>query len=94
MALDRSGFTVEDRDRTQGVYFVRYIDPSQIGKEEPGFFTKLFGLDKKDGGPPKYRVSVKGAGERSLVSVLNGQGAPENSEVGKRITTTLLEELK
>ena len=94
VALDRSGFTVEDRDRTQGVYFVRYIDPSQIGKEEPGFFAKLFGLDKKDGGPPKYRVSVKGAGERSLVSVLNGQGAPENSEVGKRITTTLLEELK
>ena len=94
VALDRSGFTVEDRDRTQGVYFVRYIDPSQIGKEEPGFFAKLLGLDKKDGGPPKYRVSVKGAGERSLVSVLNGQGAPENSEVGKRITTTLLEELK
>jgi outer membrane protein assembly factor BamC len=94
VALDRSGFTVEDRDRTQGVYFVRYIDPANIGKEEPGFFSKLFGLDKKDGGPPKYRVSVKGAGERSLVTVLNGQGAPENGEAGKRITAALLDELK
>ena len=27
LALDRVGFTVEDRDRSKGVYFVRYIDP-------------------------------------------------------------------
>jgi len=25
--LDRSGFTVEDRDRSAGLYFVRYVDP-------------------------------------------------------------------
>jgi outer membrane protein assembly factor BamC len=28
IALDRSGFTVEDRDRGQGLYFVRYVDPA------------------------------------------------------------------
>ncbi len=94
VALDRSGFTVEDRDRTQGLYFVRYVDPANMGKEEPGFFAKLFGLDKNDSGPAKYRVSVKSSGERSVVSVLDGQGAPENSEAGKRIAATLLEELK
>lgn len=94
VALDRRGFTVEDRDRTQGLYFVRYVDPAKMGKEEPGFFAKLFGLDKNDSGPAKYRVSVKSAGERSVVSVLDGQGAPENSEAGKRIAATLLEELK
>jgi len=27
VALDRAGFTVEDRDRSKGIYFVRYIDP-------------------------------------------------------------------
>jgi outer membrane protein assembly factor BamC len=94
VALDRSGFTVEDRDRTQGIYFVRYVDPANVGREEPGFFAKLFGLDKKDGGPAKYRVSVKGAGERSVVSVLDNQGAPESGVAGKRIAATLLEELK
>ena len=94
VALDRSGFTVEDRDRSQGLYFVRYVDPSNMGKEEPGFFAKLFGLDKNDSGPAKYRVSVKAAGESSVVSVLNGQGAPESGDTGKRITATLLEELK
>ncbi len=94
VALDRSGFTVEDRDRSQGVYFVRYVDPANMGKEEPGFFAKLFGLDKNDSGPAKYRVSVKASGDRSVVSVLDGQGAPETSDAGKRIATTLLEELK
>ena len=96
VALDRSGFTVEDRDRAQGLYFVRYIDPAFAGKEEPGFFSKLFSFGKKDdpGALARYRVSVKGEGERSTVSVLNNQGAAETGDAGKRITTLLLEGLK
>ena len=98
VALDRSGFTVEDRDRTQGIYFVRYIDPKFAGKEEPGFFSKLFSFgDKKDdpGSPTRYRVVVKASGERSsMVSVLTGTGVPENGDAGQRITSLLLEDLK
>jgi outer membrane protein assembly factor BamC len=98
VALDRSGFTVEDRDRTQGVYFVRYIDPKFAGKEEPNLFSKLFSFmgKKQDaaGGPARYRVTVKGDGDRSTVTVLNGAGAPENGDAGKRITTLLLDDLK
>jgi outer membrane protein assembly factor BamC len=96
VALDRSGFTVEDRDRTQGLYFVRYIDPAFAGKEEPNLFQKLFSWGKKDdeGGPTRYRVLVKTEGEQSTVTVLNGKGEPENGEAGKRITTLLLEDLK
>ena len=96
VALDRSGFTVEDRDRTQGVYYVRYIDPAFAGRDEPNLFQKLFSWGKKDdeGGPTRYRVSVKTEGDRSVVTVLNGQGAPENGDTGKRITTLLLEDLK
>jgi outer membrane protein assembly factor BamC len=96
VALDRSGFTVEDRDRAQGLYFVRYVDPAFAGKEEPGLFSKLFSFGKKDdtSGLARYRVSVKGEGDRSTVSVLNNQGTPELGEAGRRITTLLLEELK
>ena len=96
VALDRSGFTVEDRDRTQGVYFVRYIDPKFAGKEEPGLFSKLFSFGKNDGngGPARYRVSVKADGDRSTVSILDNQGAPENGDAGKRITALLLDDLK
>ena len=96
VALDRSGFTVEDRDRTQGVYFVRYVDPAFAGKDEPNLFSKLFSFGKKDDGssPTRYRVVVKSEGERSTVSVQDGKGVPENGETGKRITTLLLEDLK
>jgi outer membrane protein assembly factor BamC len=97
LALDRGGFTVEDRDRAQGLYFVRYIDPSKPGASEPGFFSKLFSFGSKNdaaNAPNRYRVSVKGDGERSLVTVLNAQGAPEAGEAGKRIVNLLVEDLR
>lgn len=95
LALDRSGFTVEDRDRAQGIYFVRYVDPAQAGKDEPGFFAKLFsGDDKKLGGPIKYRVSVKAEGDVSTVSVFDTKGGPENGDAGQRIVKLLVDDLK
>lgn len=95
LALDRSGFTVEDRDRTQGVYFVRYVDPSQAGKEEPSFFSKLFSSKTDPTGPVRYRVSVKGEGSTSsVVTVLDNTGAPEKGEAGQRIVNMLLVDLK
>jgi outer membrane protein assembly factor BamC len=95
LALDRSGFTVEDRDRTQGVYFVRYVDPAMAGKEEPGFFSRLFGTGEKGNfAPVKYRVRVVGQGDVSLVSVLDSKGEPENGDAGKRIVGLLVDELK
>ncbi|MBC7993787.1 MAG: outer membrane protein assembly factor BamC [Rhizobacter sp.] len=95
LALDRSGFTVEDRDRAQGLYFVRYVDPAQAGKEEPGFFGKLFSGDaNKLTGPIRYRVNVKGEGEASTVSVFDTKGAPENGDAGQRIVRLLVDDLK
>jgi outer membrane protein assembly factor BamC len=96
VALDRSGFTVEDRDRAQGLYFVRYVDPNDAKRAEPGFFDRLFGR-KDDGpaGPQRFRVLVKAAeGERSRVSVLNAQGAPDGGESARRIVGLLVDDLK
>jgi outer membrane protein assembly factor BamC len=96
LALDRSGFTVEDRDRTQGQYFVRYIDSAPGNKTEPGFFARLFGSDNKDAANAvaRYRVALKSEGNSTLVTVLNGQGAPETGETAKRILDRLLLDLK
>ncbi|GAP37545.1 outer membrane protein assembly factor BamC [Piscinibacter sakaiensis] len=94
LALDRGGFTVEDRDRSQGVYFVRYVDPAQAGQEEPGFFSRLLGGGKKFEGPVRYRVAVKGEGERSTVRVLTSDGQPEKGEAGRRIVGLLVDDLK
>jgi outer membrane protein assembly factor BamC len=94
VALDRSGFTVEDRDRAQGIYYVRYIDPATAGKDEPGFLSKLFSSQKDTNTPARYRVVIKGEAERSLVTVQSNSGTPETGDAAKRITALLLEDLK
>jgi outer membrane protein assembly factor BamC len=94
LALDRSGFTAEDRDRAAGLYFVRYVDPKLAGKEEPNFFAKLFSSDNATATLQRYRISVKSSGAKTQVSVQNSQGAPEASETGNRIASLLVDELK
>ncbi|MHB8742419.1 MAG: outer membrane protein assembly factor BamC [Sulfuricaulis sp.] len=92
LALDRSSFTVEDRDRSKGIYYVRYIDPdkSQGGK---GFFARLFG-GKDKASMNEYQILVKGDETISRVDVLKKDGTPEKSATGVRILTLLYEQLK
>lgn len=97
LALDRSGFTVEDRDRAQGLYYVRYVDPKQAEKDEPGFFGKLFGSkkDSAQSGLSRYRIAVKSQqADSTLVTVLNNQGASETGDTAKRILEMLATDLK
>ena len=96
IALDRSGFTVEDRDRGQGLYFVRYVDPASAGREEPNFFSRVFSRKKTDPAAlAKYRVKVNSEGAATTtVAVLDSQGKAETGEAGKRIVNLLLEDLR
>ncbi len=97
LALDRSGFTVEDRDRAGGLYFVRYVDPKNVvTAAEQGFFSKLFSFGKSDNAaaPVRYRIAVKGEGDKTNVTVQNSQGAPEATDVGQRIVALLVDDLK
>lgn len=97
LALDRVGFTVEDRDRSQGVYFVRYVDPETGKAEDDGFFSKLaFWRDRKTDPSkiPKHRIHVTADGDNSLVQVLTAEGGVDTSETGKKILRLLHEQLK
>ncbi|WP_373988384.1 outer membrane protein assembly factor BamC [Duganella sp. BuS-21] len=95
LALDRAGFTVEDRDRVQGIYFVRYINDAT---ETKGFFSKLFSWgssSEQEKEAQRYRISVKASeGNSSVVKVLNNSGQPEAGPVGEKIITLLHEQLK
>lgn len=95
LALDRSGFSVEDRDRAAGVYFVRYVDPTQAGKGAPGFFARLFDSTPQGlSGPQRYRVALKAADGKTTVSVLSANGDPEGGDAGRRIVERLVSELR
>jgi outer membrane protein assembly factor BamC len=97
LVLDRVGFTVEDRDRSKGFYFVRYVDPEDdaAGKTNDSFLAKLmFWRDAPDPKAGQYRVFVKGQDEASEVQVLNKEGGPDNSDTAKRILSLLQQQLR
>ncbi len=78
LALDRGGFAVEDRDRSNGVYFVRYIDPESDARrtrEGGGFLSGLFGGSRED---PKqtevFQIRIESSGAQSTVRVRSGDG--------------------
>ena len=84
LALDRTGFTVEDRDRSQGIYFVRYIDPGQLNKKPDGFFAKIFNRQWPARHLGQCPAHCEGAGRRHEVSlrrapVLCAAPAPQSS---------------
>ena len=95
LTLDRTGFTVEDRDRAQGTYFVRYVEPTPDRKEQ-GMLAKLFnfGSSDKTGAPLKFRINLKSQGEATTVTVLNAAGAPETSANAQRIVQVIADDLR
>jgi len=95
LALDRVGFTVEDRDRQQGLYFVRYADPDAAAgkKDDRGFISRLLNRDSKVKAE-QYRVVVKQNPDGSQVNVFNKDGGSDSTGTAKRILTLLLEQLK
>lgn len=97
LALDRVGFTVEDRDRQKGLYFVRYADPdAEMEKKdrERGFFSRIFGSGDAKTKAEHFRVEVKQDPDGSLVNVLNKDGGTEGSRTAQRILALLHEQLK
>ena len=93
VAIDRTGFTVEDRDRAQGVFFVRYAPPGSPDKE-PGFFAKMFSSEKATPVLAKYRIAVTSKGDVSVVQVQAADGIPDTSANAEKIIKLLSDEIK
>lgn len=96
LALDRVGFTVEDRDRSRGLYYVRYVDSDKAKAEsDSGFFAslKFWGDDEKEL-HTEYLVSLIGKQSTTQIVILDTEGKRENSETADRILGLLHEQLK
>lgn len=98
LALDRVGFTVEDRDRVQGVYFVRYVDQNSDAQNKDatkGFFSRMFtSSDEKKKTAQRYRVAIRATGDISQVSVQTGDGKQDPSSAADKILSLLSEQLR
>lgn len=97
LALDRVGFTVEDRDRSRGLYFVRYVDPeSDNEKKGDTFLSRLnpFKSSSVNKTQIQYRIFIREAGSLSTVQVLSPEGGVDQSETAKKILNLLYDQLK
>jgi outer membrane protein assembly factor BamC len=100
LALDRVGFTVEDRDRQKGQYFVRYADTDASDMKrkdgEKGILSKLQFWKSDDAGlkAEQYRVHIRQFAGKCTVQILTKDGQPANNQSTKRIIGLLHEQLK
>lgn len=96
LALDRVGFTVEDRDRSRGLYYVRYVDPVEVSEKSDSWLSKLKFWGDDDGERPQdeYLISLIGEGTTTQVVVLDKEGNRETSATADRILSLLHEQLK
>ena len=96
LALDRIGFTVVDRDRSRGVYFVRYGDPDNpAAKKDESWVEKLkFWKASEKDKPEQYQIVVAEAAQTSVVSVQDPGGAPDRSATSEKILALLRDQLK
>jgi outer membrane protein assembly factor BamC len=96
LALDRSGFTVEERDRALGTYSVRYVDPKIASEPAPNFIKRWF-FGAKDPAAlalGHYRIVLKSSGTKTEITVQKPTGEPDNSASAQRIAKQLVDELK
>jgi len=94
LALDRSNFTVDDRDLTRGLYFVRYVDPKDMTSAEQGFWSQVF-HGKKEKVARQYLVNVRAVTpNETRVAVVNDKGNVEEGPQAKQIMSLMADQLR
>ncbi|MFW5450143.1 MAG: outer membrane protein assembly factor BamC [Methylophagaceae bacterium] len=94
--LDSKGFTVEERDRSRGIYFVRYIDPfTAAEQEEEGILSKLaFWRDDAEKSPEEYYyIKLISDAENTKIIILDTEETRTSSDTAKRLLGLMQEQL-
>jgi len=96
IALDKLGLVVDDRNRSQGIYYISKIDLLKgINGEDKSWFSSLFSSDKKqEESALKRQVLLQGDDSQTRLTVLDNNGERDTSKVALKILQRLQEELK
>jgi outer membrane protein assembly factor BamC len=93
IALDRANFTVDDRDRSKGVYFVRYVDPTDKTSAEQGFWSQVF-HGRKEMKAKQYQVNVRAVTEQQTrVAIVDDKGDLDSSPQARQIMALLADQI-
>ena len=93
IALDRSNFTVDDKDRTRGLYYIRYVDPKDLSSDKQGFWNQVF-HGKKEKIAKQYRINVRAlTPNQTRVAVVDDKGDMESTPQAQQIMGLLADQL-
>jgi len=91
LVLDRLGFGIEERNRTEGSYQVRYFG----SEEDKGFLSRLFGGGDDEAKEQMYQIRLTTEQEkRTRLQILDAQGQVTTHKTAEQILTLLYEQLK
>lgn len=95
LALDRAGFDVTDRDRSQGLVMVKYLDPDyeKQQKKAQGFFTNMFSKGSAVD-PVPYQIRLTPEGDVTRVTVSGEDGKLDTTGVAPRIVNLIGEQTR
>ena len=94
IALNRVGFTVEDRNRSGGDYYVRYNDPSDDADDKGWLSNLAFWSSSDEGGKSEVFVVNVSGDDPATVRIRNQSGNPAPAQTASRILTLLHEQLR
>jgi outer membrane protein assembly factor BamC len=93
LALERSNFTIDDQDRTRGIYFIRYVDPKDMSSDEQGFWSQVF-HGHKDKEAKVYRVNVRAITQtQTRVAIVDDKGTVDTSPPARQIMALITGQL-
>lgn len=93
IALDRGNFTVDDRDRSKGIYYVRYVDPKDMTSAEQGFWNQIF-HGRKEKVAKLYKLNVRAVTEnQTRIAIVDDNGQVDSSRPAREIMSLVVDEL-
>ncbi|CCD37159.1 Probable transmembrane protein [Candidatus Paraburkholderia kirkii UZHbot1] len=93
IALDRANFTVDDRDSAKGVYYVRYVDPTDKSSAQQGFWSQVF-HGRKEMKAKQYQVNVRAITEQQTrVAIVDDKGNVDSSPQARHIMALLADQI-
>ncbi len=93
IALDRLGLVVDDRNRSEGLYYVSKVN--LLEGDDGGWLSGVFGSEENGQGKTLARqIRLRADGRTTRISVRDSSGNPVHGKVAKAILQRLLEALK
>jgi outer membrane protein assembly factor BamC len=95
IALDRLGLVVEDRNRSEGIYYVDRVDLLEDAESQKGgLFSGLFSSDGPGKEHMQRQILLRGDEQMTRISVRDTEGNPDHSDTAREILQRLQESFK